>query len=414
MDEDRFDEPQITAGRLARMDPQERRRHLETKVYRKFRDMSPATQDPKQEFFGASPPSIFVGRTGYPKVNAGVMSPQEHRDDSDQLDAPPLWQQDGAPVEEVIGYRSSLTNSRKKVTVQDTDTFLDSAQEIAMASDPVDVEVSLQKKPDFELNVAEGAQPFGPAGNIDSLELAENPSVSRAVDKAVYDDDWKAEGAATYLYSKDLDTYQIQRVLSAGLLGEEDNRRLVPTRWSITATDDMVGKELRDRVQQYQEVGEHRVFTASYNGNHFHVLLIPGQWEYELIELKGSGSVWNPSGETFINAEYEGFEGRTQYASETAGAYYAARLAVLEYLRSIRRQAKVSIVREVTDEYWAPLGVWVIRETVREAMRQEYDVVQKTSEFAEHVDQAVGMDIDQIRQRSKLLNSTQSSMDSFF
>ena len=34
-----------------------------------------------------------------------------------------------------------------------------------------------------------------------------------------------------------------------------------------------------------------------------------------------------------------------------------------------QRQASTVVYREVTEEYWAPLGVWVIREGVREAMR---------------------------------------------
>jgi len=48
--------------------------------------------------------------------------------------------------------------------------------------------------------------------------------------------------------------------------------------------------------------------------------------------------------------------------------YYAARTAAVEYLHTIRRQASVFIVREIFPDYWAPLGVWVIREAVRDAL----------------------------------------------
>ena len=50
--------------------------------------------------------------------------------------------------------------------------------------------------------------------------------------------------------------------------------------------------------------------------------------------------------------------------SPISGAYYSARLATCEYLKSVRRCARVIIVRN----YWAPLGTWVIREATRKAM----------------------------------------------
>ncbi|MHA2474206.1 MAG: Nre family DNA repair protein, partial [Promethearchaeota archaeon] len=56
------------------------------------------------------------------------------------------------------------------------------------------------------------------------------------------------------------------------------------------------------------------------------------------------------------------------YASNITGAYYAARKSVCEYLYKIKRQARVLIFREVSGGYVVPLGVWVIRETVNNAM----------------------------------------------
>jgi hypothetical protein len=413
MDEQRFDGGDISSEKLKRMDPRKRRRFLENRVYERFDEFSPSTRDMDDSFFGASPPSIFVGRHGYPKVNAGILSPVEHTD-STAYDAPDLWYKDDSPVEEVIGYRSSLINSRSTVKVTSTETFRDEAKEIAMAREPVDVEVDLKKAPDFELHFQERSQPFGPAERVEDVDLAENPSVSRAVEKAVSDDDWRAEGAARYLYQKDLDTYDIQRVLSAGLLGEGDRRRLVPTRWSITATDDMLGKGLREQVRDYQEIGELRVFTNSYNGNHFTIVLVPGQWEYELVEIKGAGSVWNPGDDAYLAVNHEGYDGRTEYAKATAGAYYAARLGVLEYLRSIQRQAKALIVRDVTDEYWAPLGVWVIRETVRNAFDDGYDVQETFQHAVKEIGQNISIDLDRVREASTMMEATQHSVKDFF
>jgi hypothetical protein len=173
----------------------------------------------------------------------------------------------------------------------------------------------------------------------------------------------------TYLYRRDFDVYDINRVLSAGGLGKSQNRRLVPTRWSITAVDDTIGNYLRGSVRTEQSLGHAEVWVNEYVGNRYWVILAPGQWEFELVEMKSPGSVWNPdpAGETWLASAHEGYEGRTGYVDETAGAYYAARLGVLEHLAERGRQAKCLVLREVSDDYWAPVGVWQIRESVRNA-----------------------------------------------
>ncbi|MCJ7479085.1 MAG: hypothetical protein MUP63_02800 [Candidatus Nanohaloarchaeota archaeon QJJ-7] len=398
-------------------------------VYQDFSDMFKA-EEVKEEFFGASPPTIFVGRYGYPDVNVGVLSPVEVKQSS-ELDAPPEWYDNELNIRQVISRRSSLVNSRQKSSVHETGKFGDVAKEIAMAESPVDVEIGLDKAVDLDVSFSERYAPYGPSGNVEKVEIAENPSVPRAVEKAVSDDDWKAEGAMVHLYEKELDPHQVQRVLSAGLLGEEENRKMVPTRWSITASDDTIGKQLREEIKTNQELGEIRYFRNEHMGNVFHVLLIPGQWEYELVEIKGAGSVWAPGERSFVKSDHEGYGGRTTYVDETAGGYYAARLGPLEYLDQIGRQAKVLIIREVTDDYWAPLGVWVVRETVRgafdssmkseisldransESSTSDYGVVEDLKTALENVKRQVPVDWDRIRQKSKMIGGMQSSLSQF-
>ncbi len=381
------------------------------RVYRKFSDMFQA-QDVKEEFFGASPPTIFVGRYGYPDVNVGVLSPVDMRDSAD-LDAPPQWHQQRQDIENIVARRASLVNSRTRTKVQDTDQFTDVAKEIAMARKPVDIEVGLKKKPRFDMDFNDRYAPYGPSESVENVELAENPSISRAVEKAVGDTDWKADGAMTYLYEKDMDPHKIQRVLSAGLLGEEDRRKMVPTRWSITASDDTIGKQLREDVKMHQELGEIRYFRSEYIGNVFHILLIPGRWEYELVEIKGAGSVWAPGSKSFVKSNHEGYGGRTTYADETSGGYYAARLGPLEYLDRINRQSKVLVIREVTDEYWAPLGVWVIRETVRGAFDEGYGVVEDMNTALSNIKRQVSVDWSRIRRKSQMIQGLQKSLTQF-
>ncbi|MCW4049595.1 MAG: hypothetical protein NWE89_07635 [Candidatus Bathyarchaeota archaeon] len=68
--------------------------------------------------------------------------------------------------------------------------------------------------------------------------------------------------------------------------------------------------------------------------------------------------------------DWEPYKGRSKYAS-MGGCYYAGKLAVLEHLEKVQRQAKVFIFREAYPDYILPVGVWQVRENVRNAMKQE-------------------------------------------
>jgi hypothetical protein len=82
------------------------------------------------------------------------------------------------------------------------------------------------------------------------------------------------------------------------------------------------------------------------------------------------GTIWNPGGNSVVlYSDWEGYDGRTTYA-EIGGCYYAARLAVCELLSKERRQATAIVLREAHPGYIMPVGVWQVRENVRNAMRQ--------------------------------------------
>ena len=54
-----------------------------------------------------------------------------------------------------------------------------------------------------------------------------------------------------------------------------------------------------------------------------------------------------------------------------AGAYFAAKLGVVEYLAEKKIQAAVLVLREIRPEYAVPVGVWQIREAIRAALKKE-------------------------------------------
>jgi hypothetical protein len=99
--------------------------------------------------------------------------------------------------------------------------------------------------------------------------------------------------------------------------------------------------------------------------------MLPDVWSFEVLESWRCGSLWNPYAYAVLSGDREGYFGRTTYAENVGGAYYAARLGVCELLNKERRQAATVVFREIRPGYIIPLGVWQIRENVRNALRSE-------------------------------------------
>jgi hypothetical protein len=323
-----------------------------------------------EDIAGASPPSVFIGRMGYPNVYAGPLVPPV-QDDTSMYDLPELWF--GKSIDQIVAFRSMLIRGKQRVHVQkfnEAGKIIQKTRELARAIKPVDVELMLTKKPHGSIFLSDEVQPFGPSAPIRDLNVG-NTRWDQHVEKVYSDTDLKAVQAVLELYGNGVFETKIQRAFSVGAFGIEKNRRFVPTRWSITAVDDIISKNLMSQIREFPEINEYRVYESHYLDNVFEVLMIPREWCYEAIEAWYPGTVWNPDGEQVVMfGDWEGHDGRTSYA-EIGGCYYAARLAVCELLVKERRQALVIVLREAHPGYIMPVGVWQVRENVRHAMGQK-------------------------------------------
>jgi len=309
---------------------------------------------------GMSPPEVFVGRYGYPLVRAGPVIPLGEARTPSML---------GMDMGEIIAARSQMVRSETKIVVKEAQSpgkLLEACQQIAMSSAPVGTEVSFFKPPQGNLQFDGVLSPSGPSGELKNMEITTNPLIPRKVDEIVEDRDAVASVALGELYSSGIGVDHISRMLSLGLLGRK--RKLVPTRWSITASDDMIGKDLKEAVLDKPYVNDYYLFSGEDLGNHFEILLLPRPFSFELIEIWMPRSVWTEDG--FIGGDREDARPKKGYSS-LAGGYYAARLAALEHLALLGRQAAVLAVREISEAYYAPLGVWVVREVARKAMSSQ-------------------------------------------
>ncbi len=341
-----------------------------SKVSDKVKFWKTVIEDAK-DFTGTSPPSVFVGNYGYPKVFMGVLSPPVKREMADALilDSPERWYKEKVSIDDILNFRGQMIYSRFLSDIKrPSGKMVETTQEVAMSKQPADVEVELEKQPTFNIDVSHWSRPISSPAPVKRISLTENPKIERKIDYMVSDTDLKSTDAVIRLYNYDIPVSRIQKIFSSGLLGVRFQRRLVPTRWGITAVDDIIGKSMIERVRYYSNLDEIRLFHNEYLGNHYEVLLIPGSYEYELVESWNVDSPWPEFG-----SDYEFDKPRKAYATSTHGAFYSGRLAIGEYLDKIQRQASALIVREVKPEYYAPMGIWQLRETVRDAFNKPYE-----------------------------------------
>lgn len=359
-----------------------------------------------------SPPSVFIGsKLKYPTVNVGILSPLDRDENAWLYDDEKYWANNNFQINDVLRLRNSLLNSRFQSRVQDTrlnKKFLQIAQDIAIASKPVDVEIELKKNLNFSSGQDKTVTPHGMHAGLKQAKITGNVKVDTKVDR-VMNDEIKASEGIEYLYKNNFDEYSLSKILSVGALGLKKDKKLVPTRWSITATDDTIGKILLKKIKDFKWIENYQLFFGEFLGNQYLILLFPSVFSYELFELYIPGSSWNPSNEIKASTDYESFSGRKTYASNTAGGYYAARLPILEYLNRIKRQASVLAIRIETPTYWAGLGVWVVRESVKKAMNNpeghfESDNLADFIELSKRIGkEKYNFDYEQIFGKSKLL-----------
>lgn len=348
---------------------------------------------------GTSPPSVFVGRHNYPKVFVGPLI-TEQKGDTFQMDTPETWI--GRSKMDIVGFRMQLARGMKQVAITDVDSKLvSSMREIALASKTVDANTEFAKQPrGYSFN--EDHQPFGPSAPLKSMEIS-NVRFEHNMEKAYSDTDMKAGEVVVNLYEKGLLVSQIQKAFSIGAFGVK--RRLVPTRWSITAVDDTLGKALLDNVRSYPVLDRYLVYEFGTLENYFAILLTPTSWQYEFLEV-----FLGVMGQSeMIFSDWEPYGGRTKYAG-MGGCYYSTRLAVAEKLESMKKQSGAIVFRESYPNY-TPLGVWLVRQTSREALKSKPKEFSDMSTALNYIANKVQLPFWKYRKQSVLLK--QPSLASF-
>ncbi len=302
-------------------------------------------------------PSVFVGKFGYPHISVGFL----HTEKDQKHDDPLFWSKHNYSIASVTKLRKNLVNAPFQSSVTEKlDKRLELAKMLVMAKKPASVELTFTQKTTTSLKNQGEAIPYGPSTLLHTIQSPENIQTDVRLEKLFFDTDASATTAIHELYKKGVDEHAISKLLSVGGLGRGSLRKLVPTRWSITATDDTLSQSLKETLIGY-DTHPYCAFTSDYLGNYFLILLFEGPFAFHFLEVLPDKS---------IKEDVELALGRKEYAKQTTGGYYAAKVAVLEYLAKEKKVASVFCIRFITDEYYLSLGVWVVREAVKKTLLQ--------------------------------------------
>ncbi|HEY9701767.1 MAG TPA: hypothetical protein V6C58_04945, partial [Allocoleopsis sp.] len=193
----------------------------------------------KKDFFGENY-NIMIGHHNYPNVNVGLLNTDTTIKD-ESIDDTKHWVENKYDINDIIQKRSMLINSSFKSNIKGfNDRLMDVFSEVSLSDRPVDTEIYLDKKPQFKLVFNNEVSPHGPRVELERARITENVHIPKIVDKLTSDEITSRE-SLKILYTKGFDNQYLTKILSSGQTGLDANKKLVPTRWSITAVDDSIG-----------------------------------------------------------------------------------------------------------------------------------------------------------------------------
>jgi len=351
-----------------------------------------------KEMTGSSPPSVFIGSWNYPDIFAGPMIAPVHGD-TGIMDRPEEWICGNLSQEEIIGYRMNLVRGKHMTNACDVGSrFVEKLQEIVLADSSIESEAAFESAP-AGFSFSEEHTPFGPSAPLERFEI-EAGRWDPSLEKVFYDTDLTARNAVLDLHNSGLAFSTIQKAFSAGTMGRGPKRRLVPTRWSITACDTMIGDRLLSEVKKCPVIDTMQLYEFASLHNRYAVLLMPTSWQYEWTEafLHVLGN------EEYVFSDHEGHKGKDEY-SPLGGCYYSCKMAVLEALAREHRQAGAIILREALPGY-VPMGVFNVRENVRSAMREPFTEFEDLKSVIGHISDTFTLPVQRFITETTLLRES--------
>ena len=234
--------------------------------------------------------------------------------------------------------------------------------DIYKAKNPVEFSSKFENYLHFDkivLNKTAGI--IGSKNELKSIDTTGNLQTSKSIEN-FSTKDIKAREAIISLYKKGISEHQIINLLSLGTFGINFNKKIVPTKWAISAFDQTIERHLHKEIINFKEISHFEIYEYTNKGNEFIIILHPHYFLGEVIE-----SFLN-KGRYIIEYDYipqdNSFKLQTP---QTAGGFWATKLGIHEHLIKRKKQAAYTSIR-IIEGYDIPLGVVLVRECIREAL----------------------------------------------
>lgn len=359
---------------------------------------------------GSTPPSVFIGRWSYPKVYAGPMMANQ-LGDTYIMDSPESWLNQNKTQNEILNYRMNLVRGKQLIDIKDLNNpYVEKLQDISLASKSTDAEANFLKRP-RGAQLSQESMPHGPSGILEKFDI-DAVRWDKQLEKSYYDTDLRATDAVMALHNKNVPFSAVQKAFSVGAFGIGKNRKLVPTRWSITACDSALADKLLKEVRYNPIIDTYRVYENEALNNYYAIILTPTEWQYEWTE--GFYKVEN--NEELVFSDYETNEDKKEY-STVGGCYYTSKMVVLDALNKMKLQSGLIVLREAYTGY-VPMGVFNVRENMREAMEKPYKEFEDLKSAIVYVGKNFKIPLSRYIKTGTLLNemlhTKQTTLDSYF
>lgn len=359
---------------------------------------------------GSTPPSVFIGRWSYPKVYAGPMMANQ-LGDTYIMDSPESWLDQNKTQNEILNYRMNLVRGKQLIDIKDLNNpYVEKLQDISLASKSTDAEANFLKRP-RGAQLSQESMPHGPSGILEKFDI-DAVRWDKQLEKSYYDTDLRATDAVMALHNKNVPFSAVQKAFSVGAFGIGKNRKLVPTRWSITACDSALADKLLKEVRYNPIIDTYRVYENEALNNYYAIILTPTEWQYEWTE--GFYKVEN--NEELVFSDYETNEDKKEY-STVGGCYYTSKMVVLDALNKMKLQSGLIVLREAYTGY-VPMGVFNVRENMREAMEKPYKEFEDLKSAIVYVGKNFKIPLSRYIKTGTLLNemlhTKQTTLDSYF
>jgi hypothetical protein len=310
-----------------------------------------------------SPPGISVEAAKYPILKAGILASTEPSEYLSIFDHPESWM--GLDREAIKSMRRQLFRFTVPINARtlEPSRFVEALQTIALSVSPVAIEIETASLPPRGLYQLGGQLPAGSSVEVNFLDIVSDPEISR-VAKRITELDIPASEAVWKLLDYDYSLDQVARMMSVGLLGRLDNRRLVPTRGAYKAIIDAYISRALIELTDKSSSSIFRIGSAETHNENFTVLVQPGdsKVDYFRIERTQQGFQRDVSLEGVKNITID---------SKTSVFADHARFSAYENLIKHGESGHVTIFHYARNNGNNVLGPWIVRAGVNAALESE-------------------------------------------